>query len=103
MNRQEISHRNTSYKPDSDDSDLQQDIYLDEAEYDYEEEDEKKEDLEDYTDYEEEENDPEYYYYYYYDYLDSGIDISHEKNELEPLPTPMWQTSPNSTQSIIQS
>ncbi len=31
---------------------------------------------------------PEYYYYYYYDYVDSGIDISHEL-ELEPLPTPM--------------
>merc|ERR1712050_668887 len=62
---------------------------------------------------------PEYYYYYYYDYMDSGIDISHElsinknnyelsndKNnyntnnykvsnnvaaQYEPLPTPLWQ------------
>ena len=32
--------------------------------------------------------DPEYYYYYYYDYVDSGIDISHEL-EYEPLPTPV--------------
>jgi len=41
---------------------------------------------------------PEYYYYYYYDYLDSGIDISHElpngeTNSYEPLPTPLWQVS----------
>ena len=37
---------------------------------------------------------PEYYYYYYYDYLDSGIDISHELSNsetagYEPLPTPL--------------
>ena len=36
----------------------------------------------------------EYYYYYYYDYLDSGIDISHELSNsetagYEPLPTPL--------------
>ena len=32
---------------------------------------------------------PEYYYYYYYDYLDSGIDISHELTTYEPLPSPL--------------
>ena len=49
----------------------------------------------------------EYYYYYYYDYLDSGIDISHELSNsetagYEPLPTPLWQVSQhdnNSTES----
>merc|ERR1711915_484573 len=45
-----------------------------------------------------EEDSPEYYYYYYYDYLDSGIDISHELTNSEakkygPLPTPLWQVS----------
>ena len=57
---------------------------------------------------EEDSSDPEYYYYYYYggqtldnylppqvdlyfssDYLDSGIDISHELSTYEPLPTPL--------------
>ena len=50
---------------------------------------------------------PEYYYYYYYDYLDSGIDISHELSNsetagYEPMPTPLWQVSQypnNSTES----
>ena len=41
---------------------------------------------------------PEYYYYYYYDYLDSGIDISHELSDSEtaghePLPTPIGLAS----------
>ena len=40
-------------------------------------------------DMEEDKSDPEYYYYYYYDYLDSGIDISHELSTYEPLPTPL--------------
>ena len=45
-----------------------------------------------------EEDSPEYYYYYYYDYMDSGIDISHEltnseAKKYEPLPTPLWQVS----------
>ena len=37
-------------------------------------------------------------YYYYYDYLDSGIDISHELSNsetagYETLPTPLWLVS----------
>ena len=35
------------------------------------------------------ESEPEYYYYYYYDYMDSGIDISHELTTHEPLPSPL--------------
>ena len=35
------------------------------------------------------ESEPEYYYYYYYDYMDSGIDISHELTTYEPLPSPL--------------
>ena len=38
---------------------------------------------------EEDKSEPEYYYYYYYDYMDSGIDISHELSTYEPLPTPL--------------
>ena len=38
---------------------------------------------------EEDKSEPEYYYYYYYDYMDSGIDISHELPPYEPLPTPL--------------
>ena len=47
---------------------------------------------------------PEYYYYYYYDYLDSGIDISHELSnseaaQYEPSPTPLWQVSGHTSHS----
>ena len=52
----------------------------------------------DYVDTEEKEPEPEYYYYYYYDYLDSGIDISHELTTHEPLPSPLPLIS-NSTKS----
>ena len=58
-----------------------------------------EEGAEDDLDFEEETKDkePEYYYYYYYDTLDSGIDISHELGNIEPLPTPVWQVSANSS------
>ena len=49
-------------------------------------------DDEDYADkyvLETEKPEPEYYYYYYYDYMDSGIDISHELTTYEPLPSPL--------------
>ena len=47
----------------------------------------------------------EYYYYYYYDYLDSGIDISHELSNsetagYEPLPTPLGLVSEHPDNSI---
>ena len=42
-------------------------------------------------------SEPEYYYYYYYDYMDSGIDISHELTTHEPLPSPLPITMTNST------
>ena len=50
---------------------------------------------------------PEYYYYYYYDYLDSGIDISHELSnnvaaQYEPLPTPLWQVSDKQINTDIE-
>ena len=56
------------------------------------------EDFEDISVETDEVNEPEYYYYYYYE--DSGIDISHEWNRVEPLPTPMWQKGTNSSQEL---
>ena len=56
----------------------------DPADYEY--------DDEDYADkyvLETEKPEPEYYYYYYYDFMDSGIDISHELTTYEPLPSPL--------------
>ena len=55
--------------------------------YDDSEDDEKAAKVDD-------DKEPEYYYYYYYDYVDPGIDISHELlennvNSYEPLPTPL--------------
>ena len=47
------------------------------------------EDYEDKYVLETEKPEPEYYYYYYYDYMDSGIDISHELTTYEPLPSPL--------------
>ena len=49
------------------------------------------EDYEDKYVLETEKPEPEYYYYYYYDYMDSGIDISHELTTYEPLPSPLPQ------------
>ena len=54
--------------------------------YDY-----SDEDYEDKYVLETEKPEPEYYYYYYYDYMDSGIDISHELTTYEPLPSPLPQ------------
>ena len=53
------------------------------------------EDFEDVSGDTDEVKEPEYYYYYYYE--DAGIDISHEWNNVEPLPTPMWQKGSNSS------
>ena len=79
------------------------------SEFDYEYDyavGEKKEEEENVI--EDEEGDvkkPEYYYYYYYDYLDPGIDISHELSDndvesYEPLPTPLWQVGKTQVEDI---
>ena len=66
-------------------------------EYDYEFDDDYSDDEDnDENELSEDDDTPEYYYYYYYDYLDSGIDISHELSNnvaagFEPLPTPLRQ------------
>ena len=56
------------------------------------------EDYEDKYVLETEKPEPEYYYYYYYDYMDSGIDISHELTTYEPLPSPLPQADPGDGQ-----
>ena len=71
---------------------------ISEYDYEYDYDDGEKKTVEENVS-EDEEGDvkkPEYYYYYYYDYLDPGIDISHELSDsdverYEPLPTPLWQ------------
>ena len=70
---------------------------LQKYEYDYEFDDDYSDDEDnDENELSEDDDKPEYYYYYYYDYLDSGIDISHELSNnvaagYEPLPTPLRQ------------
>ena len=65
-------------------------------EYDYANDEQKEEDKNVIKNGEDDVKKPEYYYYYYYDYLDPGIDISHELSDgdverFEPLPTPLRQ------------
>ena len=70
---------------------------LQKYEYDYEFDDDYSDDEHnDENELSEDVDKPEYYYYYYYDYLDSGIDISHELSNnveagYETLPTPLRQ------------
>ena len=83
-------HRDDEYKENENVDNLQK------YEYDYEFDDDYSDDEDNDDNVSEEDDKPEYYYYYYYDYLDSGIDISHELSNnvaagYEPLPTPLQQ------------
>ena len=84
-------YRDEEYKANESLDDLQK------YEYDYEFDDDYSDDEDnDENELSEDDDKPEYYYYYYYDYLDSGIDISHELSNnveagYETLPTPLRQ------------
>ena len=74
-------------------------------EYDYADGEKKEEEENVIEDEEGDVKKPEYYYYYYYDYLDPGIDISHELSDndvesYEPLPTPLWQVGKTQVEDI---
>ena len=86
--KEEINVTSRNMEPKSNGSDatkmMTRRMDTDPPDYEY-----SDEDYEDKYVLETEKPEPEYYYYYYYDYMDSGIDISHELTTYEPLPSPL--------------